>query len=150
MDAPASTPARRTDHLAAACMEALKGKILTRVQAVFLYGSALGPFSRPDDLGIAVLDKPEAPLTWREQANLMDRLERSTGCHVDLRMLRESSLSHQADALESGRLLWSQDPGEVERYRRAVLTKAQQMRDQSERDWPQILERLAGPGAQRR
>lgn len=145
------TTTERADHLAAACLETLKGRLPESVQAVFLYGSALGPLFRPDsDIDIAVLDKPEKPLTWREQASLMDDLERSTRHNVDLRMLRESSLSHQADVLENGRLLWSQDPCEVERYSRTVLKRAKKMRKQSERDWPQILERLAGLGTPRR
>jgi predicted nucleotidyltransferase len=61
--------------------------------AVFLYGSALDRLFRPDsDLDVAVLDDKQHPLSWPDQARLMDALERTTGRGVDLRMLRESSL----------------------------------------------------------
>ncbi|HET9212190.1 MAG TPA: nucleotidyltransferase domain-containing protein [Thermoanaerobaculia bacterium] len=117
-----------------------RGKIL----AVFLYGSALTRLFRPDsDLDIAVLDIPESPLDWSAQAKLMDRLERETGHGVDLRMLRESSLSHQAHVIDEGRMVWTRDPAEVERYVREARAAARQGRAGSESRWSQTLDRLA-------
>ncbi|HKI04333.1 MAG TPA: nucleotidyltransferase domain-containing protein [Thermoanaerobaculia bacterium] len=115
------------------------------VEAVFLYGSALGPLFRSDsDIDIALLDRESSPLSWRDQARLMDTLERATGHGVDLRMLRESSPSHQAHVLEHGRLVWSRDPAEIERFTRKALAAARRQRERSELAWPQALDRLAG------
>jgi predicted nucleotidyltransferase len=136
--------AERIERLIAACADTLKASP-TSVRAVFLYGSSLDRLFRPDsDLDIAVLDRPQTPLTWSEQARLMDGLERATGRAVDLRMLRESSLAHQAHVLEHGRILWMRDSGEVERYSRDVLAAAREAHEQSKQEWPRALERLAG------
>lgn len=112
--------------------------------AVFLYGSALDRLFRPDsDLDVAVLDSLEHPLSGQDQARLMDDLERSTGRSIDLRMLRDLSLSHQAHILERGRMIWAEVPGEVERYAREILQAAGQARQRSESQWSQLLNRLA-------
>ena len=112
--------------------------------ALFLYGSALSRFFRPDsDLDIAILDDPRHPLSWQDQARLMDAFERVTGRAVDLRLLRESSLSHQAHVLEYGRRIWTGNPGEAERYAREVLEAVDQDRERSESQWSQTLDRLA-------
>jgi hypothetical protein len=79
----------------------------------------------------------------------MDRLERATGHGVDLRMLRESSLSHQAHVIDEGRLVWTRDPDEVERYVREARTAARQGRAGTESRWSQILDRLARTAAAR-
>jgi predicted nucleotidyltransferase len=137
--------AERIEGLAAACANTLQAESPASARAVFLYGSSLDRLFRSDsDIDIAVLDRPEDPLTWRDQARLMDGLERATGRAVDLRMLRESSLAHQAHVVEHGRILWMRDPGEVERYARTVLSAARESHERSAREWPQVLERLAG------
>ncbi len=114
----------RIDNLVATCAETLK--------------------SSPDS---AVLDLAEVPLTWSEQARLMDGLERATGRAIDLRMLRESSPAHQAHVVERGLVLWMRDPAEVERYTRTVLARAREAHKRSTREWPQVLERLSGLAA---
>jgi predicted nucleotidyltransferase len=118
--------------------------------AVFLYGSALDRLFRPDsDLDVAVLDSPERPLDGSGQAKLMDLLERATGRGVDLRLLRESSLSHQAHVIDHGRMVWTRDQSAVERYSREVLRAAREACKGSDSRWSQTLDRLAGTGAAR-
>jgi predicted nucleotidyltransferase len=136
--------AQRVERLIAACGDVLQSSSPS-VRAVFLYGSSLDRLFRSDsDVDIAVLDRPEDPLTWRDQARLMDDLERATGRAVDLRMLRESSLAHQAHIMQQGRILWMRDPGEVERYSRKVLAAAREAHEKSKQEWPRVLERLGG------
>lgn len=136
--------AERVERLTAACVGVLQTSPPS-VQAVFLYGSSLDRLFRSDsDIDIAVLDRPEDPLTWRDQARLMDDLERATRRAVDLRMLRESSLAHQAHVIENGRILWLRDPEEVERYSHRVLAAAREAHERSKQEWPLVLERLAG------
>lgn len=135
-------PQERIAKLVTVCREVLGSALPEGVEAVFLYGSALGPMFRSDsDIDIALLDRESNPLSWRDQARLMDSLERATG-HV--RMLRESSPSHQAHVLEHGRLVWSRDPVELERFTRKALVAPRRQRERSELDWPQVLDRLAG------
>ena len=151
MENPEDGLQERIAKLVAACQEILRSAAPDGLEAVFLYGSALGPLFRSDsDIDIAVLDRESSPLPWRDQSRLMDALERATGHGVDLRMLRESSPSHQAHVLEHGRRLWSRDPAEVERYTRQALAAARRQRERCERDWPQVLDRLAGLAASRR
>jgi len=139
--------AERVERLIAVCADVLQTSP-PGVRAVFLYGSSLDRLFRQDsDFDIAVLDRAEDPLTWSEQAQLMDGLERATGRAVDLRMLRESSLAHQAHVLEQGRILWMEDPGEVARYSSKVLAAAREAREQSKQEWPRVLERLVGLAA---
>jgi predicted nucleotidyltransferase len=136
--------AERVERLTAACVGVLQTSS-SSVRAAFLYGSSLDRLFRSDsDVDIAVLDRPEDPLTWRDQARLMDELERATRRAVDLRMLRESSLAHQAHVIENGRILWLREPEEVERYSRRVLAEAREAHERSKQEWPQVLERLAG------
>jgi hypothetical protein len=131
--------AERVERLIAACADTLQVSAPASIQAVFLYGSSLDRLFRTD----SDVDT-EDPLTWGEQARLMDSLERATGRAVDLRILRESSLAHQAHVIEHGRILWMRDPGEVERYTRTLLSAAREDHEQSTREWPQVLERLVG------
>jgi len=141
----------RIAKLVAACREVLGREAPDGVEAVFLYGSSLGPLFRPDsDIDIAILDREDTPLSWRDQARLMDALERVTGHGVDLRMLRESRLSHQVHVLEQGKTVWARDPAVVERYARKTRLEARRERESSVREWPQILDRLAGLAAPRR
>lgn len=135
----------RVETLVRLCREVLEQEDLAQIKALFLYGSSLTPLFRSDsDIDIALLDSEDSPLTWSEQARLMDSLERATGHVIDLRMLRDSSLSHQAHVLEHGRLIWARDEGEVDRYARTTLEAARQTRQVSEREWPRVLDRLAG------
>jgi len=136
---------QRVEELADALRRVLESGGSEGIQAIFLYGSALDREFRSDsDIDIAVLDSVEHSLDWRAQARLMDALERATGRNVDLRLLRESSPSHQAHVLEQGRLMWTNDSGEVERYSREILAAVRQTRERSAREWPQVLDRLAG------
>lgn len=138
-------PQERIRELTLACQEALLHGTPANVQAVFLYGSALGPGFRPDsDVDIAVLDRPDDRLTWTEQARLMDLLERATGYGIDLRMLRDSPLSHQINVLENGIRLWAGDPTEADRYRRKTLESWRRKAHPNEEEWAATLRRLAG------
>jgi predicted nucleotidyltransferase len=142
--------AGRIDEIAATIRRISNIEGAEKILAVFLYGSALGRLFRTDsDLDVAILDTPENPLDWSAQAKLMDALERATGHGVDLRLLRESSLSHQAHVIEQGRMIWTKDPAGVERYIREVLTAARQARPGTELRWSQTLNRLAGTAAPR-
>jgi predicted nucleotidyltransferase len=141
---------QRVDEIAAIVRRVSESESVGKILAVFLYGSALSRLFRPDsDLDIAVLDSPERPLDWSAQAKLMDRLERATGHGVDLRMLRESSLSHQAHVIDEGRMVWTRDPAEVEHYAREARAAARQGRAGSESRWSQTLDRLARTAAAR-
>jgi predicted nucleotidyltransferase len=145
MDPIESGVAQRIEDLAATLRRVLESGSPEGVRAVFLYGSVLSRLFRPDsDIDVAVLDSPEQPLDWHAQARLMDALERATGRNVDLRLLRASSPSHQAHVLEHGRLIWTRDSGEVERYTRKALAVARQSRERSARELSQVLDRLAG------
>ncbi|HEY4592572.1 MAG TPA: nucleotidyltransferase domain-containing protein [Thermoanaerobaculia bacterium] len=150
MDTKDTVIVRRIDEIAATVRRISEIESAGKILAVFLYGSVLSRLFRSDsDLDIAVLDCPESPLDWSAQAKLMDRLERETGHGVDLRMLRESSLSHQAHVIDEGRLVWTSDPAEVERYVRETLAAARQGRAGSESRWSQTLDRLARTAAAR-
>jgi predicted nucleotidyltransferase len=150
MDAAASAVTRRSEEIAAIVQHAAQSWSQEGVVAMFLYGSALDRLFRPDsDLDIAVLDSLEHPMSWSDQARFMDTLERATGRGVDLRLLRESSLSHQAHVIEQGRIVWTRDPGAVERYTRDFRTAAHQAREGSELRWSQTLDRLAKTTAAR-
>lgn len=144
MDASESAVTQRIEEIAAAVQHTVESCGPKGILAVFLYGSALDRLFRPDsDLDVAVLDNPQHPLGWADQARLMDALERATGRGVDLRMLRGSSLSHQAHVIERGRLVWMSDPSTVEQYRLETLMAAGQARKRSETQWSQTLNRLA-------
>lgn len=135
----------RIESLVAACRSVLLREGLQGMQAVFLYGSSLERDFRPDsDVDVAVLDDSRHPLSWSEQARLMDVLERALGKGVDLRMLRETSPSHQAHVLEQGQLVWSRDPDLVERYSREIQSDIQSERTHAAEEWPRVLGRLAG------
>jgi predicted nucleotidyltransferase len=139
---------RRTEEIAAAVRRVVESCGPEGILAVFLYGSALDRLFRPDsDLDIAVLDNPQHPLGWSDQARLMDALERAMGRGIDLRLLRESSLSHQAHVIERGRRVWMSDPGAVEQYILETLTAAGKARKSSETQWSQTLNRLGKTAA---
>lgn len=133
----------RIESLVAACRHVLQREGFQG--AVFLYGSSLERDFRPDsDVDLAVLDDSRHPMSWSEQARLMDILERALGKAVDLRMLRETSPSHQAHVLDQGQLVWSQDPDLVEHYRREIQSAVQSEREHAAQEWPRVLGRLAG------
>jgi predicted nucleotidyltransferase len=143
--AEAAEVAERIETLVAACRDVLRKEGSDKIQAVFLYGSSLGRGFRPDsDVDLAILDGSGERLSWSDQSRLMDALERATGQPVDLRILRDSSPSHQAHVLEEGRLVWSRDPDFVEDYSRELRSAAQAERDRAESEWPRTLSRLAG------
>jgi predicted nucleotidyltransferase len=150
MDASESAVNRRVEEIATVVQNIVESCGLKGILAVFLYGSALDRLFRPDsDLDVAVLDDKQHPLGWPDQARLMDALERTTGRGVDLRMLRESSLSHQAHVIERGRLVWIGVIDAVEQYMLETLMAAVQARKRSEPQWSQTLNRLAKTAATR-
>ncbi len=119
-----------------------------RILAAYVYGSAIGPRHRPDsDLDIAVLDRSEDPLGWESQCILMDRLERAVGWPVDLRLLREGSLSFRHHVLTDGRPLWVHDEDAVRNLMADVDRAIQSDRPQREADWAKTLRVLAERGA---
>jgi predicted nucleotidyltransferase len=141
----------KIEELAATFRQVLSQFPSLALRAVFLYGSVLGPGFRADsDIDLAVLDDADDRLSFGDQARLMDALERTTGRGVDLRMLRESSLSHQAHVLEQGRLLWWREPrGEVERYAREVRGAVAEERERVAQAWSALLLKLTGSAATR-
>jgi predicted nucleotidyltransferase len=143
--ADAADVAERIETLVAACRDVLQREGSDSIQAVFLYGSSLERGFRPDsDVDLAVLDGSGERLNWRDQSRLMDALERATGQPVDLRILRDSSPSHQAHVLEQGRLVWSRDPGLIESYAQEIRPTAQAEQERAESEWRRTLSRLAG------
>lgn len=144
MDAKERAVSRRIEEISREIRQVLESEHPDGILALFLYGSALSRLFRPDsDLDIAILESPEHPLSWQAQARLMDAFERATGRSVDLRLLRESSLSHQAHVLEQGWRLWTRDPDGTEQYTRQVLEEASEAREHTEAQWSQTLHRLA-------
>ena len=143
-----ATVTRRMEEIATAVQRFVENRNSDEILGVFLYGSALDRLFRPDsDLDIAVLDNPRHPLSWSDQARLMDALERAMGRSVDLRVLRESSLSHQAHVFEQGRLVWMSDLRAIEQYMLQTLATARQASKRSEIQWSQTLDRLAKTAA---
>ncbi len=134
----------RVHELALTCQEALRDPMSAKVEAIFLYGSALGDGFRLDsDVDVAVLDRWDERLTWVEQARLMDHLERATGAGIDLRMLRDGLLSYQVNVLETGLRIWAGDPAAADRYQREVLASWRRHAPPSESEWSAALYRLA-------
>lgn len=150
MERLGATAAERIERIIGACRTVLTSGAPQGADALFVYGSALGPFFRADsDIDIAVLDREDNPLSWNEQARLMDALERALGRGVDLRMLRAGSPSYQAYVLEHGRLAWTRDKAEVDRFITKALAAARQAQEQSRREWPRVLDRLTRLAASR-
>jgi predicted nucleotidyltransferase len=145
---PMSKPDRisreRLSRSVAEGVKALPDRSSASVLAIFLYGSALEPTFRTDsDLDIAVLDRADSRLAWKEQARLMDHLERATGRNVDLRMLRDCSLSLQVEVLNRGVSLWIADEEEVARYRHEALSSWERQPHPDQAAWSSALRRLA-------
>ena len=113
------------------------------IMAAYLYGSILGPRHRSDsDVDLAILDQLKEPLRWAEQGMLMDELERAIQKPVDLRMLRDCTLSHQAHILERGELIWIADKAVVDEYARDVLTRYEAQREHTKHIWSSTLRDL--------
>lgn len=111
--------------------------------AVYVYGSILGPRHRSDsDVDLAVLDRPKQPLGWADQSVLMDEIEQAIQMAVDLRMLRDCTLSHQAHILQHGEIVWIADKAVVDEYTRDVLTKYENQRESRNRLWSSTLQEL--------
>jgi len=135
---------QRVDGLLAASRKILRASP-EGTRAAILYGSSLGPGFRADsDIDIAVLDDAENRLSWSDQAQLMDLLERTLKRGIDLRMLRDGSPSYQSHVLEHGCLIWERQPGELARYAHEAFSAIQAARRRSEQEWPHALSRLAG------
>jgi predicted nucleotidyltransferase len=147
---PDNAKFKGVDRWVETCQRALQGRIPANVQALYLYGSVLGPLFRPDsDLDIAVLDAAGQRLSRKEQARLMDLLERATGRGVDLRLLRDLTLSHQSEILEHGLRIWAGDAPEADRYRREIADARQRQPRPSDEEWTAVLHRLATAGGAR-
>ena len=113
------------------------------ILAVYVYGSILGPRHRSDsDVDLAVLDQRNEPLRWTEQSMLMDEFERAIRMPVDLRMLRDCTLSHQAHILEHGELVWITDKAAVDEFARDVLTRYASHRERTKHVWSSTLRDL--------
>jgi predicted nucleotidyltransferase len=113
------------------------------LRAAILYGSALDPGFRSDsDIDIAVLDDAEHRLSWRDQALLMDLLERALKRGVDLRVLRDGGPSYQMHVLQHGRLIWERQRGELAGYAREALPSLETALQHSLQEWPRALSRL--------
>jgi len=77
MNLVAAAPEERVEFVRSVCRRVLSGRARPELAAVFLYGSVLTSRFRPDsDIDVAVLDRSDGLLTWSEEANLMDGLER--------------------------------------------------------------------------
>lgn len=136
--------ARKLHWLFETCQRVFEERQDRRIVGVFLYGSMVQGNSRTDsDIDIAVLDAPDDRLSWKDEAQLMDALERATGGVVDLRMMRDTSLSHQIHILKEGKLIWTADEKTVEDYRRRALS-SDRSGDQVHKEWLSSVGRLAG------
>lgn len=134
----------RLSRLVAVCQRVLSEWDHDGIQAAFLYGSVLGESWRADsDIDIALLDSSERRLNWREEAQVMDAFERATGLAVDLRLLRDCTLSHQAHILTEGLLLWKRDDEAVKNDKRSVLRDYAENRVRAANQWRSLLDRLA-------
>lgn len=114
-----------------------------RILAAFIYGSALGERWRTDsDLDIGILDPATDRLTPPDEAKLMDALERATGLPVDLRLLRDCSLSHQFHILTEGRMVLTRDAALVEKYSTSVLQEFAKRRENLTNHWLSLIDRM--------
>ncbi len=134
----------RISRLSDACRQVLVEWDDDRILAAFIYGSVLGERWRSDsDVDIAILDRAEDRLTWEDEAKLMDAFERTTEWAVDIRLLRDSSLSHQVHVLTEGRPIWTREAESVEKYSESVLQEFRRKRDGLSSHWLSLIDRLA-------
>ena len=114
------------------------------MSAVYLYGSILGKRWRSDsDVDIAVLDRLYGRLSWSEQSRLMDELERAVGQPVDLRMLRDCTLSHQIHVFDEGLPMWAEGGDELADYVRATKLRFEADREHMRKTGALTLRTLA-------
>jgi predicted nucleotidyltransferase len=131
------------ERVIAACRLVLERWGGKGIVAVYVYGSILGPRHRSDsDVDLAVLDRPKQPLGWPDQSVLMDEIERAIQMPVDLRMLRECTLSHQAHILQRGEIVWIADKAVLDEYTRDILTRYGNERESRDRLWSSTLQEL--------
>ena len=136
--------AKMTESIVERCRRVLERWSGSGLSAVYLYGSILGQRHRSDsDLDIAVLDRTDRRLSWGEQSRLMDEFERALGQPVDLRMLRDSVLSHQIHVFDEGRLLWAESGDGPAGYVRAARLKFELERERKRKTGVQTLRKLA-------
>lgn len=144
MSAYPSDPRGRLTRLSDVCGRVLTGWDDDRILAAFVYGSVLSERWRPDsDVDIAILDCAEQRLSWEQEAKLMDALERATGRGIDLRLLRDCSLSHQAHVLTEGCRIWVREAAAVEKYSECVLAAFREQHDRISVQWLALIDRLA-------
>ena len=126
-----------------ACRRVLESWRGEGIMALYVYGSILGPRHRSDsDVDLAVLDRPKQPLGWAGQSVLMDEIERAIQMPVDLRMLRDCTLSHQAHIVQHGAIVWIADQAAVDEYTHDVLTRYENQRESRNRVWSSTLQEL--------
>jgi len=136
-----------THALLEACREVFAQRSDPRIIAAIAYGSRLRQRSHPDsDFDIAILDDDESPLSFSEQARLMDELERRTGLPIDLRMIRNGDLSYQKHVAERGTVIWSVEDKRLDEWRGRVRREWNQTASLRRVRCRSILAALAGQG----
>lgn len=94
---------------------------LPDLRLVYRYGSAGGPFQRPDsDLDLAVLAGHR--LTFDERLNLAVELAAVAGCDVDLNDLRALPVTLRVQIVLDGALLYAADAVEAQAYATHTLS----------------------------
>lgn len=140
-----SHPDDRVRAITEKCRRFFASRRDRRIVASFLYGSVLTEAWRSDsDVDVAVLDQAQDRLPWSEQAVLMDELERVTGFPIDLRMVRDCLISHQALILTQGSSLWVSEPLILEAFRKSVLDDFHERSPNLHETWVTLLESLGG------
>ena len=133
-----------TELIVEACRKVLDQWNGAWLSAVYLYGSILGKRRRSDsDVDIAVLDRLYGRLSWSEQSRLMDELERAVGQPVDLRMLRDCTLSHQIHVFDEGLPMWAEGGDELADYVRATKLRFEADREHMRKTGALTLRTLA-------
>ncbi len=133
-----------TESIVEACRKVLDQWRGAGLSAVYLYGSILGKRRRSDsDVDIAVLEGTGNRLSWSEQSRLMDELERAVGQPVDLRMLRDCTLSHQIHVFDEGLPMWAEGGDELAGYVRATKLRFEAEREHMRKTGALTLRKLA-------
>lgn len=113
-------PTPRHHPLDAAIVGSLK-TALPDLRLVYRYGSAGGPFQRPDsDLDLAVLAGHR--LSFDERLNLAVELAALAGCDVDLNDLRTLPVTLRVHIVLDGALLYAADAVEAQAYASHTLS----------------------------
>ena len=133
-----------TESIVEACRKVLDQWNGAWLSAVYLYGSILGKRRRSDsNVDIAVLDRLYGRLSWSEQSRLMDELERAVGQPVDLRMLRDCTLSQQIHVFDEGLPMWAEGGDELADYVRATKLRFEADREHMRKTGALTLRTLA-------